>query len=358
MPKKVIITSTGRLHFNSLKMNASGGRGCGGLGVALEEPVMKIEFSVSKRLNISGGNSYLRNKIKKFAEEILGYLNIQNSVDIKIVDYFQNQVGLGSGTQLGMSIGRGISLLFDKKISNLQIAKITRRGGVSGIGYYSFSRGGLIVDGGYRIGEKEVKKNFADHSLTPPPLTGRYHFPWKWKIILLTPDKTLPKISSLDEGKFFTENTPIPMEEVGQICTNVLMGMIPALQEKDYFKFMEYFSEVNHRGTKKIELELNKAHHDYFNENLDFLIANKLIRREASCYRWQCKEGSCLSIKYPREKIPFLALSSLGPTFFSILLEGYHDIGYIMDNLKRNLPSGWSAHLTTVNNKPAKIEIL
>jgi len=51
-----------------------------------------------------------------------------------------------------------------------------------------------------------------------------------------------------------------------------------------------------------------------------------------------------------------LSLSSLGPTFFSILLEGYHDLDLIMSQLEHNLPIGWSANITNVNNKPAKIE--
>lgn len=358
MPKKVIITNAGRLHFNSLKMNIDGGRGCGGVGISLKGPVLKIQFSVAKKITVSGGNSYLRNKIEKFAKDILKYLKIDQGVDIKILEYFQNQVGLGSGTQLGLSVGRGLSILFDKKLSQLQIAQITKRSGVSGIGYYAFSKGGLIIDGGYKMGDNEAKKNFADHSLTPPPLTARYSFPNKWKILLLSPKKSLPKISGLDEGKFFTDNTPIPMEEVGSICTNILMGMIPALQEKDYFKFMEYLSKINYIGTKKIELELNREHHDYFNQNLESLLANKLVRKCVSSYTWPESQAASLEEKYPRTMIPFLALSSLGPTFFSVLLDGYHDLDYIMTNLERNLPNGWVAHLTGVNNKPAKIEIL
>lgn len=358
MPKKVIVTNAGRLHFNSLKMNTEGGRGCGGIGVALEGPAMKIEFLMAKELKISGGNNYLRNKVKKFTEDILKHLNIESSVNIRILNYFPNQVGLGSGTQLGLSVGRGISLLFSKKLSNFQIAKITRRGGVSGVGYYAFSKGGLIIDGGYRIGENENKKNFADHSLTPPPLTARYQFPKKWKIILLTPDTTLSKISSLDEGEFFMKNTPISTEEVGIICTNVIMGMIPSLQEKDYFKFMEYFSKINHIGTKKIELELNRNYYSCFNKNLSSLLANKLSRKGASSYTWLENKATSLKEKYPKEKIPFLSLSSLGPTFFSILLEDYHDFEYIMGRLKSNLPVGWSAHITSVKNQSAKIEIL
>ncbi|MFA7702761.1 MAG: beta-ribofuranosylaminobenzene 5'-phosphate synthase family protein, partial [Patescibacteria group bacterium] len=240
MLKKVIITTAGRLHFNSLKMNMLDGRGCGGIGVALTEPILKIIFSPSDSIIVTGADIKLRKKVKNFAKNTLSYIGSNRGVNIKIVNFFSGKVGLGSGTQLGMSVGRGICSLYEKKVSLPLIAKITGRAGVSGIGYYSFSRGGLIVDGGYRMGEKEAKKNFVDHSPSPPPLTAHYSFPNKWKILLLSPKKALPKISNLNEDKLFAENTPVSTDDVGSICTNVLMGIIPSLLEKDYFNFVEY----------------------------------------------------------------------------------------------------------------------
>lgn len=358
MPKMVVITNSARLHFNSLKMNAVGGRGCGGLGVSLEEPVMKIEFSKSAQLVILGGSSHLRNKIRVFAKDILCYLNIEKGAQIKIVKYFPNQVGLGSETQLGLSVGRGLSLLFDKKLSQAQAAKITKCSGVSGVGYYAFSKGGFVVDGGYKIGKNEAKKNFADHCPTPPPLITRAPFPGEWKILLITPTETTKKISNLDEGKFFTKHTPIPMKEVGVICSEVLMGMIPSLKEKDYFRFIDFLSRINYIGTKKIEFELNRKYFEFFNSRLSGLLANKLMRKREGCYAWQRRgDQVCLQNKYPKDKLPFLSLSSLGPTFFSVLLTDYHDVDGILEAVKGRLPAGWNVFLTRVNNQPAKIEV-
>jgi hypothetical protein len=169
----------------------------------------------------------------------------------------------------------------------------------------------------------------------------------------------LPKISSLDEAKLFIENTPVPMKEIGVICTNVLMGIIPSLQEKDYFKFIEYLSKIGNLGTKKVELELNYNLLNYFNNKFSNLLARKLIRLSANKYYWQVSSDSkVFEKKYPSRKIPFLMLSSLGTTFYSILLYGYHDFDYIKRELKRGLPNDWTVNLTSVNNRPAKIDIL
>lgn len=356
--KKITITTSARLHFNSLKMNEAGGRGCGGVGLSLKDPSLQISFSTADKTTVSGGNYFLRKEANRFVQSILEYLNISSGVNVKIINFFPNQVGLGSGTQLGLSIGRGISLLYGKKLNLGKIASITKVAGVSGIGFYSFSRGGLVIDGGYKMGEKESKKNFGEHSMTPPPLIGRYSFPRKWKILLITPRRPLSEISEIDEKKLFLKNTPIPLTEVGVICTNVLMGLIPALQEKDYFKFIEYLAEITTVGTKKIELELNRRSLRLINRCLSDYLAYKLIRVKNQQYKLWPNRISLGVSKYSHKKIPFLMLSSLGHTFYSILLEDYHDIDSIMKNVKKRLPLGWDVKLTEARNTPAKSSIL
>ncbi|MFZ4632449.1 MAG: beta-ribofuranosylaminobenzene 5'-phosphate synthase family protein [Patescibacteria group bacterium] len=356
--KKIVITAPARLHFNSLKMNQSGGRGCGGIGVALENPFLKISFSKSDKIVICGGNGFLRKEAENFAKNILKHFNILSGANIKIINFYPNQVGLGSGTQLGLSIGKGLALLYDKKITLDEIAFITKVAGVSGIGFYSFSHGGLIIDGGYKMGNNEIKKNFGDHSPTPPPLSCNFKISSKWKIVLIAPKKTSSEISKIDEKKLFMKSTPIPLEEIGAICTNVLMGIIPSVQENDYFKFIEYLADITNIGTKKIELELNKKTLKRINDCLSSILDYKLVRIKSQKYSLLPNGTKYIKEKYSHDKLPFIMLSSLGNTFYSILSEEYHNINLIMKNLNKNLPTSWTATLTRVNNRGAKIDIV
>ena len=356
--KKIIITAPARLHFNSLKMNQSDGRGCGGIGVALESPFLRLALSRSKKTVISGGNVFLRKEAKIFAKNILESLEIQSGVKIKIINFYPNQVGLGSGTQLGLSVGKGVALLYDKKVTLDKIASITRVAGVSGVGFYSFSHGGLVIDGGFKMGDNEIKKSFGDHSPTPPPLSCNFKISSRWKIILIAPKKTSPEISKIDENKLFIKSTPIPLEEVGTICTNVLMGMIPSLKENDYFKFIEYLVNITNIGTKKIELELNKNTLKYINNCLSSVLDFKSVRIKGQKYKLFPLKTKNVGEKYSNDKLPYIMLSSLGNTFYSILSEEYHDVNSVLKNVKKCLPSSWTATLTGVNNKGAKIEII
>ena len=397
MIKKITITTSARLHFNSLKMNAIGGRGCGGVGLALESPILEMNFYPNKNISVVGGTSHFQKKSSLFAKAILNYIK-KPGVTIKINKSFLNQIGLGSETQLGLSIGKGISLLYNHNLSLKKIASITKRAGISGIGYYAFFRGGLIIDGGYKMGLSEEKRTFADHASSPPPLTGNYKFPKNWKILLIIPRQSTIDVSKFDENKFFEENCPVPLKEVEAICTDVLMGLIPAVKESDYFNFIEYLSHLLNLGTKKIELELNKKRINETNKKLDGLLANKFIRIQKCKYilipnnivftkkdllrytdlrqrystdiilnklslnnseinRYLMDLQSLLTIKYPPNKIPFLGLSSLGATMYSILLSDYHKIDYILKETRKILRKDWLVMLVSARNKPAKINI-
>jgi len=205
-------------------------------------------------------------------------------------------------------------------------------------------------------------------------------------------------VSKFDENKFFEENCPIPLKEIEAMCTDVLMGLIPAVKENDYFNFIEYLSHLLNLGTKKIELELNKKRINKINKELDSLLANKFVRIKKCKYilipnnivftkkdllrytdlrqrystsiilnklsldnseinRYPMDPQSLLTIKYSPNKIPFLGLSSLGATMYSILLSDYHKIDYILKEARERLQKDWLVVLVNARNKPAKIHI-
>jgi|GEM_PF-1309164 len=378
--KKVIIKTSARLHFNSLKMNQAGGRGCGGVGVALSEPVLEMEFSYNKKVIVSGGNDYLVNKTIIFARSIIKYLGLLSGVKIEIKKFFPSHIGLGSGTQLGLGVGKGISLLYGKEIALKDIASINKRAGVSGVGYYSFMHGGVIIDGGYRMGINEDKKTFGDHASHPPSLIGRYEFPENWKILLITPTSPLVD-NEVDESSLFIENTPVLLTEVGAICTNTLMGLIPSLLDKNYFEFINNLFDVIRFGTKKIELELNRKALAKVMKSLDDMLVYKWKRLDSCKYilvsdehglpykrnseqldplkRYEVRdEFSCDMKNFSRNKIPFLGISSLGPTMYSILLEGYHNPDFLLKTMKEKIGSEWDVKIVSAKNDPYIYEII
>lgn len=321
----LIVKTGARLHFNSLLMNDVFGQGCGGVGVMLKEPNLLIKFTNNRKISLTGPKEWV-DDAKKFTYTILRYLNIKSGIEIKITKYFPRHIGLGSGTQLGMSIGIGIAALFRKKLSFEDIAKLTKRAGVSGVGYYGFIYGGFIIDGGYPMGKDKEKRDFSFHSTKPPCLVARYKFPKEWKILLIIPKNPEKYRLPDNENKFFKNITPVPLKEVQELCLNSF-PMSAFLQDKDYSGFIKALERLSKLGTKRAEVKLNEKYYKEIKFKLQ-----KILYKE----------------------IPFLGVSSLGPTMYSIILNNSNNqrlikkINFILKGLAE-------AKLTTVKNFGAKI---
>ena len=84
--------------------------------------------------------------------------------------------------------------------------------------------GGVIVDAG------------NDGSGGPPPVVARLPFPDEWRVILIL-DRAQDGLHGEDEIEAFRALPPFPASGVGEICRQVLMGVMPALVERDLAAF-------------------------------------------------------------------------------------------------------------------------
>jgi len=318
--KSLVIKTGARLHFNSLLMNDSFGRGCGGVGLKLKEPILKIKISKSDKMSFCAPDDWL-NDLGSFTLKILRKLNIESNVKVSVIKCFPRHVGLGSETQLGMCLSRGISTLFDKKLDYKDIVKLLDVGGVSGVGYYGFISGGFIIDGGYPMGEDKFKKNFSIHSENPPCLVGRYIFPKEWKILLIIPKNPKKCKLPFNEDKFFKNLPEILLEENYKLCFNAYL-MAASVQDRDYEGFVSALYRLSQLGSKKAEIKLNKNYYKEIKSRLKEIIG---------------------------QEIPFLAVSSLGATMYSVLLYS-KETNDIVEKIKSLLKDIASVSLVSVNN--------
>ena len=139
------------------------------------------------------------------------------------------------------------------------IAKITGRGGTSGIGIRAFDQGGVILDGGHSFGPGRAKQSFlpssASSGVRPAPLIGRYEFPEDWRIILCLPD-VQPGANGSAEKAVFQRCCPVPLPEVRELSHIILMQMIPALIEEDLTEFGASINALRGLGFKREEVQL------------------------------------------------------------------------------------------------------
>jgi beta-RFAP synthase len=144
----------------------------------------------------------------------------------------QEHVGLGVGTQLSLAVARAVTALAGLPPPSIEaLAEHSGRGLRSGIGLHGFAHGGLIVDGGRRSPEGI------------PPLLARLEFPAEWSVLVILPART-PGLHGPDEALAFAGLPPIPVAVTDRLCRLVLLGLLPAVLERDLASFGDALAEI------------------------------------------------------------------------------------------------------------------
>jgi beta-ribofuranosylaminobenzene 5'-phosphate synthase len=244
------VVTPSRLHITLIDLNGALGRIDGGVGLTLNYPSIRINAKKDAQLSVSGTTEFAE-RIKSAASAVLTQYNI-NGVAIDVVQEYPNHVGLGSGTQVALAVGTAISELYDLNLNPTTIAKLTGRGGTSGIGVAAYEFGGFLVDGGHK-GKTEFLPSSASGKFGPGPIIARHDFP-DWAIVLAIPN--LRGASDKREIDVFQKQCPLPLNEVQELCHVILMEMLPAVVEHDIESFGRSIDRVQTIGFKRRELEL------------------------------------------------------------------------------------------------------
>ena len=255
--KRVTIRTPSRLHLGLIDMNGSLGRVDGGVGITLDRPGYVITAEPALETRVITDDEELKVRALSIVNTLAEEQGYDPDIAIRISEAIPPHSGLGSGTQLALSVATAMALISGKPIDDP--ARITGRGGTSGIGVRAFTDGGVIVDGGHRFGPGKEKDSFLPSSaakgVRKAPLIGRYDFPADWRIILCLPDAR-PGASGKEEKEIFKKSCPVPLPEVEKISHLVLMQMIPALLEEDLDQFGRSVTALRKYGFKRDELAL------------------------------------------------------------------------------------------------------
>jgi len=257
--RRVIVETPSRIHVSLIDMHGGLGRVDGGIGITLDDPGILIEAEAAPLFSVTGCDPATRNRIARAAEDTLRELGLAGSVAITVRKSFPSHVGLGSGSQIAIAVAKAVAELHDRHLTARDLARITGRGGTSGIGTAAFDFGGFIIDGGHRFGTGEEKADFrpssASRGVSPPPVIARHEFPTDWKILLAIPNQPAGANGG-PEADIFRTRCPVPLDEVRALTHEVLMRMLPGLVERDLDLFGSAINTVQGLGFKKVELGL------------------------------------------------------------------------------------------------------
>ena len=226
---RVTVEAPARLHFGILDMRGQLGRRFGGIGAAVPAPSLRLEATPSERLTAEGPDA---GRAQEFAQRYLAANNITQGAHLRIDRVIPAHSGLGSGTQLGLSVARALAELYGRPADPLGLARAVGRGLRSAIGTWTFALGGFVLEGGRRPGRDEVA-----------PLLSRLPIPAAWHCVIAIP-ASRPGLSGAAEVDAFRQLPPAPEREVERVSHLVLMQLLPALADADLTAFGAALTEV------------------------------------------------------------------------------------------------------------------
>lgn len=215
---KYVISSFARIHFGFLELNPGSKRIFGSLGLSVTGFNTVLKASKSDKLKISGYND---EKIKSLIKKLSSHIYVP-PCKINIIKITPSHCGLGSGTQLALSLGVLLSKISGNEISVDEIAKILNRGNRSGIGIGCFKNGGFNVDAGRPANEKIL-----------PKIIFKNKWPIDWKILLIF-DNSFIGIHGEKEINEFRKITKISSTISDKNCKSLIMEILAGIVEKNF----------------------------------------------------------------------------------------------------------------------------
>ncbi len=235
------VRASSRLHFGLL--NPSGKtepiRRFGGVGLMIERPSWRVRVAASPSWSAVGTQA---ERALRFAERFARATG-EEERDIElsprrivVEQAAPEHAGLGSGTQLALSVARALAASWGLECDLPTLARRAGRGLRSALGVHGFEQGGLLVESG---------KNSAE---CLAPLVARLPFPEAWRLVVALPatSEGAAGLHGRDEVEAFARLIAAP-GRTETLCRLVLLGLLPALVERDVEAFGEALYEFNVR---------------------------------------------------------------------------------------------------------------
>ncbi len=234
----LVVRTPSRLHFGLLSWGHHGPRRFGSVGLMIEDPGLRLRLDVSSRFEAQGPGAGRAFELATVVADRLRSRGIAVPPASLVIEQAPPEhVGLGSGTQLALAVARALTRRVGLELSPIELAGLTGRGLRSGVGIHGFESGGLIVDGGHRTAEEDIRV---------APLISRLAFPDDWSILLVIPGRT-PSVHGPQERAAFAALPAFPDSLTDRLCRLVLLDMLPAVAERDLAGFGAALSELQDR---------------------------------------------------------------------------------------------------------------
>ena len=229
--QNVTVRAPARLHLGFVDLGGALGRKFISAGIAIQGFGTEIVVCAHQKFAASGPSS---ERALKFARTLYEKWNLDGGCKVTVNASIPEHSGLGSGTQLALSMGAGIAKLWDINVEIMELADMLGRGARSGIGVAAFQQGGMIIDGGR-----------GQYTRVPPTIV-RHPFPDAWRILLVLDDSD-SGLHGSSESDAFSTLPRFSDQCAGFLSRQVLARILPGIVENNIDEFGRGVSEIQAR---------------------------------------------------------------------------------------------------------------
>ena len=221
----VEIVAPSRIHLGLLSFGSSTERQFGGAGLMIDTPATHVRVTAANELAVRGHHADRALHFARcWSESQSPAVELACVVDVLAAP--PQHVGLGTGTQLGLSVATALTALYElPAASPVELALSVGRGRRSAVGTYGFAEGGFLVDGGKRSTD------------AISPLDYRWEIPDAWRFVLVC--SAGEGISGPTEAAAFRQLPDVSARTTAALKTELRDHMIPALVQEDFAQFAE-----------------------------------------------------------------------------------------------------------------------
>jgi beta-RFAP synthase len=227
LPMRVTVTATARLHFGFLDPSGRSRRPFGSFGLSLDRPRTRLSLKRAKTPSVAGPEHH---RAESYLKAIAASCGVGAGFALELAETIPSHAGLGSGTQLALAVGSAVAALEGLDLSPQEIARRLERGARSGIGIFTFERGGAILDSG------------PGSNGALPALVARLPFPPAWRVLLIF-DSAAKGLAGAREAAAFSSLPDFPETESAELGRRLTDIALPALAACDFAAFC---AEVGH----------------------------------------------------------------------------------------------------------------
>ncbi len=200
----------------------------------IDEPALSLRVEPAANWSASGP---LAERTLAFAQQFQRHFPSVLPHRLSIDSAPPEHCGFGTGTQLGLTVARALAKSSGLALDNpVDLAHSVDRGQRSALGIHGFAHGGFLVEGGKRTAN------------AVSPLLARVPFPEEWRVVVVVPDTDAGRHGAEESAAFSRLLHEGCRQDTDAMCRLVLLGMLPALMERDLESFGECLYDFNARA--------------------------------------------------------------------------------------------------------------